>query len=141
MCREEAFLRTTRLISVIRTLREAVTGGANGNCLMPTRNVKGCFFADMIVAYDASAIKVEDKSSILEEVHNTIANAMKMRCRGLKVHICGTQSAGASSWWRQSFWWRGKSRPKKKHYTCCDQCHYHPHAHSFSPLSNTLPRR
>ncbi len=27
-----------------------VAGGANGNRLMPTRNVKGCFFVDMIVA-------------------------------------------------------------------------------------------
>ncbi len=60
----------------MRTLQGgAVTGGANGNRLMPTRNVKGCFFADMIVAYNASAIKVEDKLSILAEFHNTIANA------------------------------------------------------------------
>ena len=43
---------------------------------MPTRNVKGCFFADTIVAYNASAIKEEDKLSILAEAHNTISNAI-----------------------------------------------------------------
>ena len=44
------FEKALLTISKIRTLGGAVAGGANGNHLMPTRNVKGCLFVDMIVA-------------------------------------------------------------------------------------------
>ena len=69
----------------IRTL-----GGANGDRLLPTGNAKCCFFADMIVSYDAATTTVEDKSSILAEVHGIIADAMKMRGCGLMVNFSGT---------------------------------------------------
>lgn len=74
----------------IRTLGGAAMGGANGDRLLPTGNAKCCFFADMIVSYDAATTTVEDKSSILAEVHGIIADAMKMRGRGLMVDFSGT---------------------------------------------------
>lgn len=62
----------------IRTLGGAASSNDQGNhCLLPTSNVKCTFFADMIVSYDASTVSAEDKSSILAEVHDIIAEAKK----------------------------------------------------------------
>ena len=73
----------------IRTLGGAAMGGANRDRPLPTGNAKCCFFVDMIVSYDAATTAAEDKSSILAEVHGIIADAMKMRGRGLMVDFSG----------------------------------------------------
>jgi hypothetical protein len=78
----------------IRTLGGEAFGandvGANDTFHLPTANVKCSFFADMIVAYDASSVTSEDKSSILAEVHGIIVDAKKMRSDGVMVDFSGT---------------------------------------------------
>lgn len=68
----------------IRSLGGAAT---EGNAL-PTGNAKCDFFADMIVSYDASALSSEEKSSILGEVHDIIAEAKNQS--ELMVDFSGT---------------------------------------------------
>jgi hypothetical protein len=74
----------------IRTLGGEASKGANDKHHLPTGNVKCSFHADMIVAYDASTVAPEDKSGILAEVHDIIADAKKMRSGGLMVDFSGT---------------------------------------------------
>lgn len=68
----------------IRTLGGA---GIESNNL-PSGNAKCLFFADMIVSYDGSTVKPEDKSSISKEVHDVISEAKKIP--GLQTDFSGT---------------------------------------------------
>jgi hypothetical protein len=69
----------------IRTLGGAAKEGSN----LPSGNRNAIFFADMVVCYDGSSVSSQDKSSIMQEVHQIIANAKK---QGLMVDFSGTHS-------------------------------------------------
>jgi len=55
---------------------------------LPSGNTKCLFFADMIVSYDGSVVKPEDKSIISKEVHDIISEAKKIP--SLNVDFSGT---------------------------------------------------
>jgi hypothetical protein len=57
---------------------------------LPSGNVNALFFADMIVSYDGSSVSSQDKSRIMEEVHQIIADAKKQG--ELTVDFSGTHS-------------------------------------------------
>ena len=57
---------------------------------VPSGNMNAIFFADMIVSYDGSSVSTQDKSSIMEEVHQIIADAKKQG--ELMVDFSGTHS-------------------------------------------------
>lgn len=65
-------------------------GAAKEGSELPSGNRNALFFADMIVTYDGSSVSSQNKSSIMQEVHQIIANAKKQG--ELMVDFSGTHS-------------------------------------------------
>jgi FAD binding domain len=57
---------------------------------LPSGNVNALLFADMIVCYDGSSVSAQDKSSIMQEVHQIVVDAKKQG--ELMVDFSGTHS-------------------------------------------------
>ena len=65
-------------------------GVAEKGIPLPSGNVNALFFADMIVSYDGSSVSSQNKSSVMEEVHQIIVDAKKQG--ELMVDFSGTHS-------------------------------------------------
>uniref|UniRef100_A0A7S4MTA8 FAD-binding PCMH-type domain-containing protein n=1 Tax=Odontella aurita TaxID=265563 RepID=A0A7S4MTA8_9STRA len=65
-------------------------GAAMEGMKLPSGNANAIFFADTIVCYDGSSVSPQDKSSIMQEVHQVIVDARNQS--ELMVDFSGTHS-------------------------------------------------
>jgi hypothetical protein len=65
-------------------------GAAMEGPALPSGNANAIFFADMIVSYDGKSVSSQDKTGIIQEVHQIIVNAKKHD--NLMVNFSGTHS-------------------------------------------------